>query len=125
MQLSSARLDSSPCSNLVQRVLVGAVRPACFASENVPCRKAMTMAAHRWKWFALGRECPDQDWSELAFRRVDLAFTAPNCPPVMFPRTASEFGCKTSLPAITGSPGKVQPFPPQRQHLSDIQAGSH
>jgi hypothetical protein len=31
-------------------VLVVQSTEHCLASENVPCRKAMTMAAHRWRW---------------------------------------------------------------------------
>ena len=31
-------------------VLVVQSTEHCLASEDVPCRKAMTMAAHRWRW---------------------------------------------------------------------------
>ena len=38
------------CSHFVQPVLVVQSTEHCLASENLPCRKAMTMAAHRWRW---------------------------------------------------------------------------
>ena len=36
-------------SHLLQPVLVVQSTEHCLASENVPCRKAMTIAAHRWR----------------------------------------------------------------------------
>ena len=36
-------------SHLLQPVFVVQSTEYCLASENVPCRKAMTMAAHRWR----------------------------------------------------------------------------
>ena len=38
------------CSHLLQPVLVVQSAENCLATENVPCRKAMTMAARRWRW---------------------------------------------------------------------------
>ena len=49
----SARLAcgiQSSCGDLLQPVLVVQSAEHCLASENVPCRKAMTMAAHRRRW---------------------------------------------------------------------------
>ena len=38
------------CSHLLQPVLVVQSTEHSLAAENVPCRKAMTMAARRWRW---------------------------------------------------------------------------
>jgi hypothetical protein len=44
------KLDSVSRSDLLQPVLVVQSTEHSLASDHVPCRKVMTVAAHRWRW---------------------------------------------------------------------------